>query len=114
MVTGKDTGIGIATEHLPHVFDMLSQVDSAFVRSQGGLGIGLSLVRGLVEMHAGCIKATSDGRGKGSAFVARLLKHPPNSRSQLQHRAARKAPTARRMLVCPNGRLASRSRIGDR
>ena len=67
-----DDGIGIAPEHLPGLFEMFSQVTAALDRSQGGLGIGLALVRGLVEMHGGTVSASSDGLGKGSAFTVRL------------------------------------------
>ena len=68
----QDTGIGIAAEHLPHVFEMFSQVDRSLERSQGGLGIGLTLVKRLVEMHGGTVEAKSEGPGKGSEFVVRL------------------------------------------
>jgi signal transduction histidine kinase len=72
VVSVKDTGIGIAPEHLPRLFEMFSQVESALDRSQGGLGIGLSLVRGLVGMHGGFVEAHSEGVGKGSEFLVRL------------------------------------------
>jgi PAS domain S-box-containing protein len=72
VVSVKDTGIGIAAEQLPGIFQMYSQVDSALERSQGGLGIGLTLVKRLVEMHGGRIEARSEGPGKGSEFVVRL------------------------------------------
>ena len=68
----RDTGIGIAAEQLPHLFEMFSQVDPALERSQGGLGIGLALVRGLVEMHGGTRRGPQRGLGKGSEFVVRL------------------------------------------
>jgi PAS domain S-box-containing protein len=68
----RDSGIGIAAEHLPQIFEMFGQVESARDRSQGGQGIGLSLARGLVEMHGGTIHARSDGAGKGSEFEIRL------------------------------------------
>lgn len=71
-VSVQDTGIGIAPEHLPHVFEMFSQVAPALSRSQGGLGIGLALVQGLVELHGGAIEARSNGPGKGSEFIVRL------------------------------------------
>ena len=67
-----DTGIGIRPEHLPHIFDMFAQVDTALERSQGGLGIGLALARGLVEMHGGTIEAHSAGPDTGSKFTVRL------------------------------------------
>lgn len=72
VVSVRDTGIGIAPEQLAHIFHMYSQVDSSRDRAQGGLGIGLTLVKRLVEMHGGAIEATSDGPGKGSEFVVRL------------------------------------------
>jgi PAS domain S-box-containing protein len=71
-VSVRDTGIGIAADHLPHVFEMFSQVAPALERSQGGLGIGLSLVRGLVELHGGSIEAHSGGPGMGSEFIVSL------------------------------------------
>jgi PAS domain S-box-containing protein len=67
-----DTGIGIATEDLERVFEMFSQVARHQGRAEGGLGIGLSLVRTLVQMHGGAIHAESPGPGLGSAFVVRL------------------------------------------
>ena len=72
VVSVKDDGIGIAAEHLSRVFEMFSQVPSAKSHSDGGLGIGLSLARGLVEMHGGRLNAYSAGLGKGSEFVVRL------------------------------------------
>ena len=68
----RDTGIGIPAEMLPRVFDLFSQADHSLDRSQGGLGIGLTLVRSLVEMHGGSVQAFSGGSGKGSEFVVRL------------------------------------------
>ena len=72
VVTVKDAGIGIPSEHLAKVFEMFAQVESALSRSRGGLGIGLSLTRRLVEMHKGQILARSEGPGKGSEFEVRL------------------------------------------
>jgi CheY-like chemotaxis protein len=72
VVKVRDNGVGIPTEMLPKIFDMFTQVDSSLDRSQGGLGIGLNLVRGLVEMHGGRIEAHSDGPEMGSEFIVRL------------------------------------------
>lgn len=68
----RDTGIGIPREALPTIFGMFSQVEGALSRSHGGLGIGLFLVRRLVELHGGRIEAHSDGAGQGSEFVVQL------------------------------------------
>jgi CheY-like chemotaxis protein len=68
----KDTGIGIPPAMLPRVFDLFTQVDRTLEKSQGGLGVGLSIVKRLVEMHGGTVEAHSDGYGKGSEFVIRL------------------------------------------
>jgi PAS domain S-box-containing protein len=72
VVSVRDNGMGIAAEHLPRVFDMFSQVPSGDAVSSGGLGIGLALARGLVEMHGGQLSAHSAGPGHGSEFVVRL------------------------------------------
>jgi CheY-like chemotaxis protein len=67
-----DTGIGIEPEFLPHAFDRFRQADSATTRSHGGLGLGLSIARQLVEAHNGAIAVESEGRDRGSTFVVRL------------------------------------------
>ncbi|WP_020159440.1 PAS domain-containing hybrid sensor histidine kinase/response regulator [Methylobacter marinus] len=68
----QDNGAGIAPEILPHIFDLFTQADSSLARSQGGLGIGLTLTRRLVEMHGGTISASSAGNQQGSEFTLRL------------------------------------------
>lgn len=68
----RDNGIGISEEQLPRIFDMFAQTNSALQRAQGGLGIGLSLVRALVEKHGGSVMAYSEGLGRGSEFMVRL------------------------------------------
>jgi len=72
VVAVKDTGIGIAADQLPRIFGMFTQLDGSLEKSQGGLGIGLTLVKRLVEMHGGMIEAHSEGPGKGSEFIVRL------------------------------------------
>ena len=71
-VAVSDTGIGIAPEFLPHVFERFRQADARFTREHGGLGLGLAIVRNLVEMHGGTIGAFSEGEGKGASFRIRL------------------------------------------
>jgi CheY-like chemotaxis protein len=71
-VTVKDNGIGIVPTMLPRIFDMFTQVGRSLEQSEGGLGIGLSLAKRLVEMHGGTIEASSEGSGKGSQFVVTL------------------------------------------
>jgi len=68
----RDSGIGIERKMLPHIFDMFMQVDNSLERSQGGLGIGLTLVRNLVDRHDGTIEVKSEGLGKGSEFIVTL------------------------------------------
>ena len=68
----SDSGMGIAPELLPRIFDLFVQGDRALDRSQGGLGIGLSVVRRLIEMHGGAVIARSAGAGQGSTFIIRL------------------------------------------
>ena len=72
VVAVRDNGIGISAEMMPRVFTLFAQASPALERSEGGLGIGLALVRGLVELHGGTVSAHSAGIGKGSEFVVRL------------------------------------------
>src|SRR5580658_3910660 len=81
----KDNGIGIPPEALTRIFEMFSQIDGASARAEGGLGIGLALVKGLLELHGGTIEASSDGPGHGSQFVVRL---PVNTSDVTGQRAA--------------------------
>ena len=71
-VTVRDNGIGIPADQLPTIFDIFVQVDRSLERSQGGLGVGLTLVKQLVQMHNGRVEVHSEGPGKGSEFVVRL------------------------------------------
>jgi CheY-like chemotaxis protein len=72
VISVRDTGAGIAREMLPSVFELFTQIDGHADRAQGGLGIGLTLVKSLVELHGGTVQARSAGLGKGSEFVVRL------------------------------------------
>jgi signal transduction histidine kinase len=68
----RDSGIGINPDLLPRIFDLFTQADQSLDRSRGGLGIGLTMVRQLVQMHGGQVEARSEGLGKGSEFIVRL------------------------------------------
>lgn len=72
VVRVRDTGIGIPADKLPRIFDLFTQVDSSLEKSRGGLGVGLTLVKRLVEMHGGTVAAHSEGNGQGSELVVRL------------------------------------------
>ena len=102
VVRVRDTGMGIAPEKLPQVFELFTQLDRSLDRSQGGLGIGLTLARRLVEMHGGSIHGRSDGPGQGSEFVIRLpalgqIKEGTGSREPVGPAAAASSP--RRILI---------------
>jgi PAS domain S-box-containing protein len=103
-----DTGIGISAEALPRVFEMFAQVTSASDRSEGGLGIGLALTKGLVELHGGNIEARSDGLGRGSEFTIRL---PRKLTSDVGRDAdateALRPPASRRVLLADDNRDAA-------
>ena len=72
VVRVRDTGIGIAAENLPRLFDLFYQVDRSFNRAEGGLGLGLTLVQRLIEMHGGKVEVRSDGLNRGSEFTVHL------------------------------------------
>lgn len=105
VVSVKDTGIGIVPEMLPHLFEMYSQATPASERSQGGLGIGLALVKGLVEMHGGTIEARSDGPGRGSEFIVRLpvaaegMPRGAGSPAEMEHPHPTCVPRCRLLIV---------------
>ncbi|MBW4634219.1 MAG: response regulator [Iphinoe sp. HA4291-MV1] len=71
-ITVKDTGIGIQSDFIPYVFDSFRQADGSTTRTQGGLGLGLAIVRHLVELHGGTVSAESAGEGKGATFTVQL------------------------------------------
>jgi CheY-like chemotaxis protein len=107
----KDSGLGIDPELLPKVFDQFVQGQRGLDRSEGGLGLGLAIVRSLVEMHRGQVCARSEGRGQGSEFVVRL----PGAASAPAERGAIPAPQPtqalrpRRVLVVDDNRDAAQT-----
>lgn len=101
VVRVRDTGIGVSQEMLPRLFDLFTQVEGSQDRTQGGLGLGLTIVGRLVEMHGGTVHALSEGPGKGSEFVTRL---PILPEAPARHRVKPKAtsvdePVCRRILL---------------
>ena len=115
LVQVHDNGMGIPTEVLPRIFDLFSQAERTLDRTQGGLGIGLYLVRRLVEMHGGSIQAWSPGPGMGSLFVIRLplaAVEPPPAELEAGPRAAPGVAAAeggRRVLVVDDNLDAANS-----
>jgi len=105
VVTVEDSGVGIPAEALPHLFEMFSQVDRNLERAQGGLGIGLALVKGLTEAHGGTVEARSAGVGQGSAFVVRLpVTHAGPVQEQQPPRDGTASGPKRRILVVDDNR----------
>ena len=111
VVSLRDNGLGIAPEMLPRIFDLFAQIEHSLERSQGGLGIGLTLVRRLVELHGGSVEAHSEGRGRGSEFTVRLpvtaRAAPPQQQTQGDAPAASPVRHARRILVADDNRDAA-------
>jgi len=108
VLTVKDNGAGIPQDKLDRIFDMFMQVDLTAERSQGGLGIGLTLVKRLVEMHAGSIEARSAGEGEGSEFIVRLPVITKPSGAAQTGPAAEPSPE-RRILIVDDNRDAADS-----
>jgi PAS domain S-box-containing protein len=109
----RDNGMGIAADMLPKVFEIFTQGERALERAQGGLGIGLSLVRQLVDLHGGTIKAESGGPNQGSTFTVRLPRapgeHKPGTEERTEQRQTHPKPLARRILVVDDNEDAARS-----
>jgi CheY-like chemotaxis protein/anti-sigma regulatory factor (Ser/Thr protein kinase) len=97
LITVNDSGQGIATELLPHVFERFRQADSSNTRSNGGLGLGLSIVRQLVELHRGTVTAQSSGENAGATFIVMLpvpsLHEVPNAAEKTDPKNGGSSPT---------------------
>jgi len=103
-VTVRDDGQGISPEVLPHIFEIFTQADHSLDRAQGGLGVGLAVVKGLVEMHGGEVRAHSEGKGEGAELTMKLPLLPAAERAasrEVVHDIAEPAPLEehRRILV---------------
>jgi PAS domain S-box-containing protein len=109
-ISVSDTGIGITPEALASIFTMFSQVKSAQDRSEGGLGIGLALSKGVVQLHGGIIEARSDGPGKGSEFVLRIpRKRMPGAALRSVSMSTPLPGAKRRVLIADDNRDAAES-----
>ena len=109
VVKVRDTGVGIPPDMLPKVFEMFTQLDRTLERSQGGLGVGLTLVKRLVEMHDGTVTAHSQGTEQGSEFVVRLpiLIEQPKAQQPPDPTGENVSITSRRILVVDDNRDAA-------
>jgi PAS domain S-box-containing protein len=112
-ISVADSGIGFDAAALPRLFEMFSQIDSPVDRAEGGLGIGLALVKGLVALHGGTVEACSDGPGRGSAFTIRLPSvHATLRRSRPEESAVRPRPAISRgckVLIADDNRDSAES-----
>jgi PAS domain S-box-containing protein len=108
----RDTGIGIERQMLEHIFDLFWQGQSSPGRSTGGLGIGLTLVRRLVELHDGTVEAVSDGLGCGSEFIVRLPVTKASVYEEAETQAPIHAPSYRVLLIEDNADARDMARLG--
>jgi len=105
----SDNGVGIAAEQFPHIFEMFTQIDTALERSRGGLGIGLALVKRLVQMHGGTVLVHSDGLNQGSEFVVRLPLMEDVPEQALPESVPAAPAQGLRILVVDDNRVAATS-----
>jgi CheY-like chemotaxis protein len=109
VVSVRDNGLGIPAHMLPKVFDMFTQVDRNLERAQGGLGIGLSIVKRLVDMHQGSVEVKSDGHRTGSEFIVRLPVAMSVAKPDQTDERASGSSNRRRVLVVDDNRDAAMS-----
>jgi PAS domain S-box-containing protein len=108
----RDTGMGIESDMLPHLFDVFSQADRTLDRSRGGLGLGLALVKGLVELHQGTVEVRSAGAGKGAEFIIRLAREAePSMLEPARTRTDREALGLRVLIIEDNPDAAESLRL---
>ncbi len=110
VISVRDNGIGIPADMLPRVFDMFTQIDRTLGRAQGGLGIGLTLVRSLVQIHGGRVEAKSAGPGQGSEFIVRLPlapAHRPDPAEPHRHHGQATVLPPQRLLIVDDNRDAA-------
>ena len=107
----RDEGMGISAAQIPQIFDLFMQADTSLERTTSGLGIGLTLVKSLVELHGGTVHARSDGAGRGSEFLIRLPALPENAPSQPGSRASEQATAGggQKVLVVDDNRDSAES-----
>ena len=106
VVSVRDNGIGIPSSHLTSVFDMFTQVDRSHRRAQGGLGIGLTLVRSLVQLHGGTVEARSGGSETGSEFIVRLPEAADRPQPRGEAARSQRLPPCRILIVDDNREAA--------
>ncbi len=104
IITVSDSGIGISRDHLQNVFEMFTQIDSSLERSQGGLGLGLTLSRRIVQLHSGTIEAASEGLGRGSTFTVRLAAAGAPASAETAAARTFAFPKGRRVLIADDNR----------
>jgi signal transduction histidine kinase/ActR/RegA family two-component response regulator len=116
-ITISDTGEGITEDFLPYVFDRFRQADNSISRRHGGLGLGLAIVRQLVEMHGGSVNVYSDGLAKGSTFTVKLPRMIVHETKRLKEDSARRHPTSDEQqavpFTCPPGLAGLRVLVVD-
>jgi signal transduction histidine kinase/ActR/RegA family two-component response regulator len=109
IVTVRDTGIGIEPETLPQIFDSFAQADRTLDRTRGGLGLGLSIVKGLVELHGGEVTARSEGLGRGAEFTVCFPWEPVAPQAAVAARPGAAGGGSRRILIVEDNQDAAES-----
>jgi len=109
----EDNGIGIRRDMLPRIFDLFVQGDRSLARSEGGLGIGLTMVRQLVQLHGGSVEARSEGSGRGSQFIVRIpaASSPTRSLSAVERPLPQRSHEEHRILVVDDNRDSAETMV---